>query len=510
MACSSKLAGTPRGRSTSGSSRSLCSSALLDAALDVANGFEVLVELDAVPGADAALQRRDPVADRVEDAAVGRNLRGARGPVGAAAAAEHPLEQDPRIVFHRQRRRRPAPRDRVRIGAAEPDVARARRGRGLRSPPRARRAGSRWPSDCAISWSIDTPASTAEVSDRFGGMSVRNRVEARACTPAPVAAAGGGLLASPDSTVSFSRNGSSGFIVAGNRKPAPSCGGCPLLHHHAVRHVDDAEAERAAGRRLRGGGERRHHAVEKRQRQRGAQAAQDGAPRHRLPGDDHDSAPPHLEWCARDDADDDRRPAEAVARRLADDPAQRRPVVVLDAAAERVRHQPLGDGADELLRSARPTSTDAQPVEAFERLAVGQRSGRVDRRVALVARAQRPDGVELLEREAERIHLRMARRARRILPVLLEPLAHRLPLAVGALVAERRHVGRRRRRRRAEDVLEQPLAAQDRRRAVRVRGHRQHAAMAEQAAAVGAASWRRAGSGCRRRPECRSGARAAR
>ena len=63
------------------------------------------------------------------------------------------------------------------------------------------------------------------MSDRFGGMLVRNRVEARACTPAPVAAAGGGLLASPDSTVSFSRNGSSGFIAAGNEKPAPSWAG---------------------------------------------------------------------------------------------------------------------------------------------------------------------------------------------------------------------------------------------------------------------------------------------
>jgi hypothetical protein len=56
-------------------------------------------------------------------------------------------------------------------------------------------------------------------------MLVRKRVEARACTPAPVAAAAGGLLASPESTVMRSRNGSSGFIAAGNAKPAPSCAG---------------------------------------------------------------------------------------------------------------------------------------------------------------------------------------------------------------------------------------------------------------------------------------------
>ncbi len=56
-------------------------------------------------------------------------------------------------------------------------------------------------------------------------MFVRNRVEARACTPAPVAAAGGGLLARPESTVSRSRNGSSGCIAARNVKAAPSSAG---------------------------------------------------------------------------------------------------------------------------------------------------------------------------------------------------------------------------------------------------------------------------------------------
>ena len=48
---------------------------------------------------------------------------------------------------------------------------------------------------------------------------------------------------------------------------------------------------------------------------------------------------------------------------------------------------------------------------------------------------------------------------------------------------QRRHVRRRRRRRRAEQGLEHPLAALHRRRAVRVRGDDQDAAVAEQAAA---------------------------
>ena len=46
------------------------------------------------------------------------------------------------------------------------------------------------------------------------------------------------------------------------------------------------------------------------------------------------------------------------------------------------------------------------------------------------------------------------------------------------------HVGRRRRHRRGEDVLEQPLAADGRRRAGRIRRHRQHARLAQQAPAV--------------------------
>jgi hypothetical protein len=81
------------------------------------------------------------------------------------------------------------------------------------------------PRCCAISWSTEMPAWTSDVSERFGGMFVRNRVDARACTPAPVARAAGGLFASPESTVRRSRNGSSGFIAAGNENAAPSSAG---------------------------------------------------------------------------------------------------------------------------------------------------------------------------------------------------------------------------------------------------------------------------------------------
>ena len=95
------------------------------------------------------------------------------------------------------------------------------------------------------------------------------------------------------------------------------------------------------------------------------------------------------------------------------------------------------------------------------------------------------DRVEVLEREAERIHHAVAGVAGRLGAVLLHDLAHRAGLLAVLVLLEPFDVGRRRRRRRAEDVLENPGAAQHRRGAVGVgRGH-QHAAFAEQPPAVG-------------------------
>ena len=60
--------------------------------------------------------------------------------------------------------------------------------------------------------------------------------------------------------------------------------------------------------------------------------------------------------------------------------------------------------------------------------------------------------------------------------------AQRLRFLARLVVTERGHIRRRRRRRRAEHVLEDPLAAQHGRRAIRIRRDRQDAALAEQAA----------------------------
>ena len=85
------------------------------------------------------------------------------------------------------------------------------------------------------------------------------------------------------------------------------------------------------------------------------------------------------------------------------------------------------------------------------RLPSGSERFRIDR-CAIGLDAPFADRIEILEREAERIHPLMARRARRVLPMKLHPLPQRLRLTVGARFFQRRHIERRRRRRRPEQL----------------------------------------------------------
>src|SRR5262245_43807403 len=95
----------------------------LNAPLDFTNVVEILAEAQAVRPSDAALERGDVFGDEVEDAPV--LLHAGAALVRGAAAAEHPLEQHAWIDLHRERRRRPLPAERVRVGAAEAGGARA-------------------------------------------------------------------------------------------------------------------------------------------------------------------------------------------------------------------------------------------------------------------------------------------------------------------------------------------------------------------------------------------------
>ena len=90
---------------------------LLHATLDLAHVGQVLIEARAIGGRQLALQRCGFADNRVEQA---DRLRAARlALLGGVAVAEEPLEDDLRIVLHRQRRVRALPGNRVAIRAAQ-------------------------------------------------------------------------------------------------------------------------------------------------------------------------------------------------------------------------------------------------------------------------------------------------------------------------------------------------------------------------------------------------------
>ena len=291
----------------------------------------------------------------------------------------------------------------------------------------------------------------------------------------------------------------------------------PEGHAHAVRTVDGPEPLHR-GRR---GGECRHHPVEQRQSDGCPDAAQDRAARQTFlrnhhdtllkRGDSSDSAicavaatslrrRSHLKGSTLDDSENQRRPAVLARRRLPEDRAKRRHVVVRRRPAEGVREELVREPADELVAVRHQHVPEL--VGALKLRSVGKHARRVDGQMSF-ARPPLPDAIEVFERESERIHPLMAPRTDRVLAVCFHPLAHRLLRALPrARLRERRHIRRRRRRRRAEDVVEQELPADHRRRPRRVRRDGQNAAVTEQAGPVRIAS-RPAGNECHTHSGCR-------
>src|SRR5262245_49541859 len=94
----------------------------------------------------------------------------------------------------------------------------------------------------------------------------------------------------------------------------------------------------------------------------------------------------------------------------------------LEPAAERVDHELLSEHARELLRPRRQRF--AELGRAGDRRAVRELAVSIDG-AARLARAPLPDGVEVLEPEADRIHDVVAGRANRIRAMLGEALAQR-------------------------------------------------------------------------------------
>ena len=108
------------------------------------------------------------------------------------------------------------------------------------------------------------------------------------------------------------------------------------------------------------------------------------------------------------------------------------------SAAEAVREQVLGEAADERIGPIQ----NRVPQARRDHRASCHRTAVPDGSIgdAAVDRAPQADGVEILERQADRIHHLVARGARRVLPMLRQPLAHRQRLLVLDILRERRHI----------------------------------------------------------------------
>ena len=92
---------------------------LLNAPLDVANRFSVLVDLGLILRAKRLSQRRQLVVHGIQNALVLAEAGFTGGAIRAAAVAKQLLEHRARVELHRQWLRLAAPRQGVRIDAAE-------------------------------------------------------------------------------------------------------------------------------------------------------------------------------------------------------------------------------------------------------------------------------------------------------------------------------------------------------------------------------------------------------
>ena len=258
-----------------------------DPALDVADGLGVLVELGPVARAERPAQPRQLVGHGVQDGAVLLHPRQPRRGVGGAAAPEQPLEDHPRVVLHRQRGRLAQPVQRVGVDATVAGVAGPERLLGVE---RQLEGGE-------LRLLLQHPRRDLVHRDAgpdvgAGGLLRMHAGQERPGRAGVVA----GPLAGQRVAVLVGEAAQHGQAVAVRRQRLHhrldvegGAGrlGRPLLHDDAVRHVDHAEPldRRGGGQPLRR--ERRDHAVEQRQRERRADAAQERPPGQMRLGDDH-------------------------------------------------------------------------------------------------------------------------------------------------------------------------------------------------------------------------------
>ena len=246
-----------------------------DAALDVADRFRVLVELAAVAGTERFAQPRELVGNGVEDGAVLLHPRQPRRCVRGAAAPEQPLEDHPRVVLHRQRGGLAQPVQGVGVDATIAGVAGSER--LLRVERQLERGELGLLLEHARRDLIHRNAGADIGARRLLRMDAGQE---RAGRPSVVA----GAFAGQRVAVLVGEAAQDGQAIAVRRErlhrrlelePLAGRSGRPLLHDDAVRHVDHPEPLDRRGGRQAQRRERRDHAVEQRQRQRRADAAQE-------------------------------------------------------------------------------------------------------------------------------------------------------------------------------------------------------------------------------------------
>ena len=211
---------------------------------------------------------------------------------GRAAVAEHALEDDARVHFHRQRRGRRAPRDRVPVDAAVAVVAVAdeivllerhleRQQAACRCRSPARRADRR---SCALR--------TSAPSVRLGCTPLSHTVCPRECSPLPSPHDSACRWLRPVGTSTWSLKGASGRERRRQLVEHRSLAlGRPGAHRRAVRRVDEAETAHGLGAVLACAESAGTIASRNGSATVDADAAQERPPGQRHLGDEHRSAP---------------------------------------------------------------------------------------------------------------------------------------------------------------------------------------------------------------------------
>ena len=264
----------------------------LDAPLDLAGGFQVLVDLAPVVGRQSRLQTGDLVHDDIEHAAL--LLRASAAHLGARIAdvAEQAFEYRAGIRFPRHRGRRIRPRV-VQVRATEAAVAGGHAIDGVPALERELQRGQR---------------RLVPQSRRIGGDLVHRNAQlqrrpGRALRLGAGQEGGGrrrvaGALAGPRGADAVQSREHHDLVadrlerLQGRRQL--EAGACrlrgPVLARRAVRHDHDAKTLGRHRRGLAGRGQGRHHGIQEGQRERRPHPAQHGAPRDRLLGNEHQPA----------------------------------------------------------------------------------------------------------------------------------------------------------------------------------------------------------------------------